>query len=95
VFSPPSSSGLDGTGIGAAAGATVGLIGVLFTRGPEAVLAKGSTVEMVLDRKCDFNDEDNTFTPGAVRTRETGTGRLPSRRGSILPGGRRLGPGVM
>jgi len=88
-------SGLAGAGIGAAAGATVGLIGVLFTRGAEAVLAKGSTVEMVLDRKLDFNDEDITFTPGAVRIRETGTGPLPSRRGSIVPGGRRLGSGVM
>jgi hypothetical protein len=39
-----------GLGIGAAAGAAAGLIGVLATRGPDAVLAKGTTVEMVLDR---------------------------------------------
>ena len=41
-----------GIGIGAAAGATAGLIGVLLTRGPDAVLAKGTTLEMVLDPEC-------------------------------------------
>ncbi|MBY0506502.1 MAG: TrbI/VirB10 family protein [Bryobacteraceae bacterium] len=88
-------SRLGGAGIGAAAGATAGLIGVLLTRGPDAVLAKGSTVEMVLDRQIEFNDDDLAFTPGAVRVRETGTGPLPSRRGSATPGGRRVIPGVM
>src|SRR6267378_5748592 len=39
-----------GAGIGAAAGVAAGLMGVLLTRGPDAVLAKGSTIEMVLDR---------------------------------------------
>ena len=43
-----------GAGIGAAAGAAAGLIGVLATRGPDAVLARGSTVEMVLDRPVQF-----------------------------------------
>ncbi len=85
-------SGLAGAGIGAAAGAAVGLVGVLMTRGPDAVLAKGSTVEMVLDRKIEFDSDDLTFTPGAVRMRETGTGPLPSRRGSPLQAGR---PGVL
>lgn len=87
-------SSLAGAGIGAAAGATVGLIGVLFTRGPDAVLAKGSTVEMLLDRQIQFDDDDLVFTPGAVRIRETGTGPLPSRRGSSVPGGRRIVPGT-
>src|SRR5438309_2303875 len=36
-----------GSGIGAAAGAAAGLMGVLLTRGPDAVLAKGSTIEMI------------------------------------------------
>src|SRR5438270_5747361 len=39
-----------GAGIGAAAGATAGLVAVLLSRGPDAVLAKGTTLEMVLDR---------------------------------------------
>ncbi len=47
-----------GAGIGAAGGAAAGLIGVLTTRGPEAVLTKGSTVEMVLDRTITFNESD-------------------------------------
>jgi hypothetical protein len=50
-----------GVGIGAAAGAAAGLIGVLASRGPDAVLAKGSTVEMVLDRELKFSESDVTF----------------------------------
>jgi type IV secretion system protein VirB10 len=50
-----------GAGIGAAAGAAAGLIGVLATRGPDAVLARGSTVEMVLDRPVSFSDNDLNF----------------------------------
>src|SRR5437764_6721132 len=47
-----------GAGIGAAAGATAGLIGVLVSRGPDAVLAKGSSLEMVLDRPLLFNESE-------------------------------------
>jgi hypothetical protein len=47
-----------GAGIGTAVGATAGLIGVLTTRGPEAVLSKGSTVEMVLDHSITFDQAD-------------------------------------
>jgi type IV secretion system protein VirB10 len=50
-----------GIGIGAGAGAAAGLIAVLLTRGPDAVLAKGSTVEMVLDRKLSFSESDLNF----------------------------------
>lgn len=39
-----------GAGIGAAAGATAGLASVLLSHGPEVVLPKGTTFEMVLDR---------------------------------------------
>ena len=42
--------GMAGLGVGAAAGLAGGLIYVLASRGPDAVIAKGSTVEMVLDR---------------------------------------------
>jgi type IV secretion system protein VirB10 len=51
-----------GAGIGAAAGAAAGLIGVLATRGPDAVLSRGSTVEMVLDRPVRFEESDLNFT---------------------------------
>jgi type IV secretion system protein VirB10 len=37
-------------GIGAGAGAAAGLAAVLLTRGPEATMHKGSTVQMVLNR---------------------------------------------
>src|SRR5438105_8196172 len=43
-----------GAGIGVGAGAAAGLLGVLLTRGPDATLSKGSTVEMVLDRPIGF-----------------------------------------
>ena len=50
-----------GLGIGAAAGAAAGLIGVLATRGPDAVLTRGTTVEMVLDRPVSFNEAELNF----------------------------------
>jgi hypothetical protein len=50
-----------GAGIGAGAGAAAGLIGVLASRGPDAVLTKGSTVEMVLDRSLTFQPSDLDF----------------------------------
>jgi type IV secretion system protein VirB10 len=39
-----------GAGIGAIGGAAAGLAAVLATRGPDLILEKGTTVEMVLDR---------------------------------------------
>jgi type IV secretion system protein VirB10 len=50
-----------GAGIGAAAGAAAGMIGVLVSRGPDAVLARGSTLEMVLDRQISFNESELNF----------------------------------
>ena len=50
-----------GAGIGAAAGAAAGLIGILATRGPDAVLPKGSTVEMILDRSLQFSEAELNF----------------------------------
>jgi type IV secretion system protein VirB10 len=78
-----------GAGIGAAAGAAAGLIGVLATRGPDAVLARGSTVEMVLDRPVNFEDGELNFgnyqpprpAPATVTPTEPGSkGVLPHRR---------------
>jgi hypothetical protein len=50
-----------GLGIGAAAGAAAGMIGVLLSRGPDAILDKGTTVEMVLDRPLSFTEEELSF----------------------------------
>ncbi len=57
-----------GAGIGAAAGAAAGLIGVLVTRGPDAVLAKGTTLEMVLDRQVKYDDTELDFSHVPART---------------------------
>lgn len=54
-----------GAGIGSAAGAAAGLAGVLLTRGPDAVLAKGSTIEMILDRPLTFDASEVNFFTGA------------------------------
>jgi type IV secretion system protein VirB10 len=51
-----------GAGIGVGAGAAAGVLAVLLTRGPEATLAKGSSVEMVLDRPLTFEDTDLDFS---------------------------------
>jgi type IV secretion system protein VirB10 len=51
-----------GLGIGSAAGAAAGLIGVLLSRGPDAELARGSTVEMVLDRPLLFTAKETDFS---------------------------------
>jgi hypothetical protein len=71
-----------GAGIGAAAGATAGLVGVLLTRGPEAVLAKGTTLEMVLDRPVRFEDTELDFSNAPARRLGSGdgSGPLPSKK---------------
>jgi hypothetical protein len=82
-----------GAGIGAAAGATAGLMGVLLSRGPEAVLAKGSSLEMVLDRPLQFKASELDFGGNSMRpVPDSGSGPLPSRKkgglGAGLPGRR-------
>jgi type IV secretion system protein VirB10 len=57
-----------GAGVGAAAGAAAGLIGVLLSRGPDAVLAKGSTLEMVLDRPLSFEEQELDTMASARRS---------------------------
>jgi type IV secretion system protein VirB10 len=70
-----------GAGIGAAAGLTAGLIGVLLTRGPDAVLAKGTTMEMVLDRPLEFTTSDIDFRNSMPRANSSdGPGPQPSRK---------------
>ncbi len=47
-----------GVGVGAAGGAAAGLMAVLLTRGPDLVLGRGSSLEMVLDRKLVFAEDE-------------------------------------
>lgn len=79
-----------GAGIGAAAGAAVGIAEVLLTRGPDAVLAKGSTIEMVLDRPLTFTAEEIPPMSGSASGRfsDGGGGPLPSAKQSKTSGHR-------
>jgi hypothetical protein len=52
---------ISGIGLGAAAGAAGGLIYALGKRGPDAVLPRGTRVEMVLDRDLRFSQSDLRF----------------------------------
>lgn len=45
-----------GLGIGAGVGAAAGLIAIMASHGPDAVLPKGTTVEMILDRPLSFSE---------------------------------------
>jgi len=81
-----------GAGIGAAAGAAAGMVGVLLSRGPDAVLARGSTLEMVLDRPISFTESELNFgnyqasrgaivgAPDAAGADRRSTFPLPRRR---------------
>jgi hypothetical protein len=60
-------SGGKGAGIGAGAGAVAGLIGVLMSRGPETILERGSTMEMVLDRELQFLEDEVPAIASAPR----------------------------
>lgn len=76
-----------GAAIGAAAGATAGLMGVLMSRGPDAVLAKGTTIEMVLDRALRY--ETAELDNGPIRrpvSSEASPEPAKKRSGLPLPG---------
>ncbi len=61
--------GAKGVGIGAGAGVALGVATVLLTRGPDAVLTKGTTIEMILDRPLTFSDSELAVAPGVVTRR--------------------------
>ncbi len=77
-----------GAGIGVGAGAAAGLLGVLTTRGPDATLSKGSSVEMVLDRAITFSDSDLDFSHAPPRgsTTDGGTAPPPQKKSSFPSG---------
>jgi hypothetical protein len=69
-----------GAGIGAAAGAAVGLAAVLLTRGPEAEMPRGSTVEAVIDRSIYLDSDKVQFTsPGQASSLAGPPNREPVR----------------
>jgi type IV secretion system protein VirB10 len=71
-----------GAGIGAAAGAATGLAMVLLSRGPDAILAKGSTIEMILDRPLSFSAADIPIVAASApgHFSEGGGGPAPPKR---------------
>ncbi len=80
-------NGAMGAGIGAAAGAAAGLIGVLASRGPDATLPRGTTLEMVLDRPLEYKDAELDFgTPLARRNSfSDGDGPQSGKQRQSLP----------
>jgi type IV secretion system protein VirB10 len=64
---------------------------ILLTRGPDAVLAKGTTLEMVLERPLQFDEPEIDFSSSMPRPSNSGGGPLPSRKANSrlgLPGTR-------
>lgn len=69
-----------GAGIGAGVGAAVGLAAILLTRGPEAELPRGTTMDAVLDRPLYFDADKVQFTgPGQSSTLAGPSSREPQR----------------
>ena len=71
-----------GLGVGAAAGAAAGLMGVLLSRGPDALLEKGTQLDMVLDRDLFFTEQEATFQNALQRpgiSVDVGSGPNPNR----------------
>jgi type IV secretion system protein VirB10 len=76
-----------GAAIGAGAGVAAGVMMSLLSRGPEATLPKGSTIEMVLDRPISFVNEEIDFHGASNPTNFTdGAGPAPkSNSGTTVP----------
>jgi len=73
-------------GEAAAAGATAGMIGVLLSRGPDAVLARGTTLEMVLDRPISFNENELAVGANGQRPRASAAeAQAPEKSRSTIP----------
>jgi len=78
-----------GAGIGAGAGVAAGMAAVLLTRGPEAELTRGSTIEMVLDRPLTFGADEVNFTNAAPGHYPNSPPPQPNRNSGGLPTMRR------
>ena len=73
-----------GVAIGAGVGAAAGLIAVLLTRGPEAEMPRGTTVNVSLNRPIFLDAEKDQFTsPGQASTLAGPANREPVRNKSI------------
>ncbi len=71
----------EGAGIGVGAGAAAGLAEVLLSRGPEAELPRGTTLDAVLDRPVYLDSDKVQFTgPGQASTMSGPPDREPQRQ---------------
>jgi type IV secretion system protein VirB10 len=82
-----------GLGIGAAAAGTAAMIGILSTRGPDAMLTKGTTVEMLLDRPLTFSEAEVDFSRALVPKKPRATPAEAPAKTSERPGWKTV-PGV-
>lgn len=72
--------GAKGVGIGAGVGAAAGLMAVLLTRGPDAELPRGTTVDVTLNRPILLDAEKDQFSdPGHASTLAGPPNREPQR----------------
>jgi hypothetical protein len=70
----------EGAGIGAGIGAAAGLAAVLLSRGPEAELPRGSTIEVVINRPIYLDADKVQFTgPGQASALSGPPNREPQR----------------
>ena len=81
----PSHSYGIGAAAGAGAGAIAGLMGVLLSRGPDAVLAQGSTIEMILDRPLVFAPGEINFTSVSPTRLVEGPGPATKSQTALRP----------
>jgi type IV secretion system protein VirB10 len=72
-------------GVGAAAGAAAGLAGVLLSRGPEAMLTKGTQLDMVLDRDLTFTPSELNFPATQRLSVDTSSGPTSQRDRQGIP----------
>ncbi|HVB08468.1 MAG TPA: hypothetical protein VNF00_05920 [Candidatus Acidoferrales bacterium] len=76
----------EGAGIGAGVGAAAGLLAVLLTRGPEAELPRGTTLDVMTNRPLYLlSSKANFTTPGQASTLAGPPNREPRRRAGIIP----------
>ena len=69
-----------GLGVGTLAGAAAGTARVLLTRGPDAILDRGTHIEMLLERELRFTEDELHFDNGVGRRGGNyGTGPDPNR----------------
>ena len=82
-----------GLGIGSVAGAGAGLAKVLLTRGPDALLDRGTHVEMLLEQDLQFS-EDDLQGWGSFTGSRPNVGRGPDQRRNDRNTRGRIRPGI-